>query len=201
MEYAMNTFYIRKSIGTGGDVLRELDEYQNPDNYYLVVDKSAYEEAMKYIRDHANNDNGIFDDDDRVKALRAELKQANDKLHDPSDWCSKRDANALVESTIKMFQEELRRVRDLYDKLKVELETAQYELTCYRLDGPAHTLSDKLKTANEALKFYANGSYVSTPHEYHKDTKFDAGRNKRYPNQVGEYGTTAREALKITEEK
>src|SRR5579863_1126368 len=48
-----------------------------------------------------------------------------------------------------------------------------------------------------ALNFYAQGSYVSSPDEYHKDTKFNAGRDSRFPNRVGKYGTTANEAIEF----
>lgn len=58
---------------------------------------------------------------------------------------------------------------------------------------------DKLLRLREILEFYANNSYVSTPHEYYKDTRYNSGYegNERFPNRVGLYGTKAKEGLII----
>lgn len=61
------------------------------------------------------------------------------------------------------------------------------------------TDKQKIEILTKALQFYLN-CYVSGNEEYHKNTKFNAGRDVRFPNRVGILGTTAKEALEKTNE-
>jgi hypothetical protein len=93
---------------------------------------------------------------------------------------------------LKAENEELKfRLIDRSEKYKIAIDKGIYE---WGLKVKAHEAA--LKVARLALEFYENKSYVSGPDEFFKDTKFNAGRDTRFPNRVGRYGTTSSEAIK-----